>query len=117
MALVVPTTPYMAAGSGAKVTGIIEVKPGQTVQLIGAAGGIGIDPLTPVEGGEGYGNGGSSSLPNPVPSSIMQQVNTIWPASSPLKRITYSASGGGSSAWSSTAPPLQLQVAAVALAS
>ena len=28
----------------------------------------------------------------------MQQVNTIWPASSPLKRITYSASGGGSSA-------------------
>ena len=88
----------MAAGSGAKVTGIIEVKPGQTVQLVGAAGGIGNNPLTPAEGGEGYGNGGSSSLPNPVPSSIMQQVNTIWPASSPLKRITYSASGGGSSA-------------------
>ena len=90
--------PDMAAGSGAKVTGIIEVKPGQTVQLVGAAGGIGNNPLTPAEGGEGYGNGGSSSLPNPVPSSIMQQVNTIWPASSPLKRITYSASGGGSSA-------------------
>ena len=90
--------PDMAAGSGAKVTGIIEVKPGQTVQLVGAAGGIGNGPLTPAEGGEGYGNGGSSSLPNPVPSSIMQQVNTIWPASSPLKRITYSASGGGSSA-------------------
>ena len=88
----------MAAGSGAKITGIIEVKPGQTVQLVGAAGGIGNNPLTAAEGGEGYGNGGSSSLPNPVPSSIMQQVNTIWPASSPLKRITYSASGGGSSA-------------------
>ncbi len=88
----------MAAGSGAKITGIIEVKEGQTVQLVGAAGGIGNNPLTPAEGGEGYGNGGSSSLPNPVPSSIMQQVNTIWPASSPLKRITYSASGGGSSA-------------------
>lgn len=73
----------MAAGSGAKVTGIIEVKEGQTVQLIGAAGGIGNNPLTPAEGGEGYGNGGSSSLPNPVPSGIMQQVNTIWPASSP----------------------------------
>lgn len=90
--------PDMAAGSGAKVTGIIEVKPGQTVQLVGAAGGIGNGPLSSAEGGEGYGNGGSSSLPNPVPSSIMQQVNTIWPASSPLKRITYSASGGGSSA-------------------
>ena len=88
----------MAAGSGAKITGIIEVKPGQTVQLVGAAGGIGNNPLTAAEGGEGYGNGGSSSLPNPVPPSIMQQVNTIWPASSPLKRITYSASGGGSSA-------------------
>ncbi|OFM26001.1 hypothetical protein HMPREF2710_04580 [Rothia sp. HMSC069D01] len=88
----------MAAGSGAKITGIIEVKPGQTVQLIGAAGGIGNGPLTAAEGGEGYGNGGSSNLPNPIPSSIMQQVNTIWPANSPLKRITYSASGGGSSA-------------------
>ena len=88
----------MAAGSGAKVTGSIEVKPGQTVQLVAGAGGIGNNPLTPAEGGEGYGNGGSSSLPNPVPSTIMQQVNTIWPASSPLKRITYSASGGGSSA-------------------
>lgn len=73
----------MAAGSGAKITGIIEVKPGQTVQLIGAAGGIGNGPLTAAEGGEGYGNGGSSNLPNPIPSSIMQQVNTIWPANSP----------------------------------
>lgn len=88
----------MAAGSGAKITGIIEVKPGQTVQLIGAAGGIGNGPLTAAEGGEGYGNGGSSNLPTPIPSSIMQQVNAIWPADSSLKRITYSASGGGSSA-------------------
>ena len=88
----------MAAGSGAKITGTIEVKPGQTVQLIGAAGGIGNGPLTAAEGGEGYGNGGSSNLPNPIPSSVMQRVNAIWPDSSPLKRITYSASGGGSSA-------------------
>lgn len=88
----------MAAGSGAKITGIIEVKPGQTVQLVGAAGGIGNGPLTAAEGGEGYGNGGSSNLPTPIPSSVMQQVNAIWPANSPLKRITYSASGGGSSA-------------------
>ena len=88
----------IAAGSGAKVTGIIEVKPGQTVQLIGAAGGIGNNPLTPAEGGEGYGNGGSSNLPTPIPASVMQSVNAIWPANSTLKRIIYSASGGGSSA-------------------
>ena len=88
----------MAAGFGAKVTGEISVRAGQTVQLIGAAGGIGNGPLTAAEGGEGYGNGGSSNLPTPIPSSVMQQVNTIWPANSPLKRVIYSASGGGSSA-------------------
>ena len=88
----------IAAGSGAKITGIIEVKPGQTVQLIGAAGGIGKGPLSPAEGGEGYGNGGSSNLPTPIPASVMQRVNAIWPKDSSLKRIIYSASGGGSSA-------------------
>ncbi|MBF1671627.1 MAG: hypothetical protein HXO63_03815 [Rothia mucilaginosa] len=88
----------VAAGSGAKITGIIEVKPGQTVQLIGAAGGIGKGALNPAEGGEGYGNGGSSNLPTPIPASVMQSVNAIWSPSSTLKRITYSASGGGSSA-------------------
>ena len=88
----------MAAGSGAKIAGIIEVKPGQTVQLIGAAGGIGNGPLSPAEGGEGYGNGGSSNLPTPIPNSVMQRVNAIWPDNSANKRITYSASGGGSSA-------------------
>ena len=88
----------IAAGSGAKITGIIEVQPGQTVQLVGAAGGIGNNPLTPAEGGEGYGNGGSSNLPTPIPASVMQRVNAIWPADSALKRIIYSASGGGSSA-------------------
>lgn len=88
----------IAAGSGAKITGIIEVKEGQTVQLIGAAGGIGNGPLSPAEGGEGYGNGGSSNLPTPIPSSVMQRVNAVWPKDSALKRIIYSASGGGSSA-------------------
>ena len=90
--------PDMAAGSGAKVTGIIEVKPGQTVQLVGAAGGIGNGPLSSAEGGEGYGNGGSSNLPTPIPATVMQRVNAVWPDNSPNKRITYSASGGGSSA-------------------
>lgn len=61
----------IAAGSGAKITGIIEVKEGQTVQLIGAAGGIGNGPLSSAEGGEGYGNGGSSNLPTPIPASVM----------------------------------------------
>ena len=90
--------PDMVAGSGARITGTIAVQPGQTVQLIGAAGGIGNGPLSPAEGGEGYGNGGSSNLPTPIPSSVIQQVNTIWPDKSDNKRITYSASGGGSSA-------------------
>ena len=88
----------IAAGSGAKITGIIEVKEGQTVQLIGAAGGIGNGPLSSAEGGEGYGNGGSSNLPTPIPASVMQRVNAIWSKDSSLKRIIYSASGGGSSA-------------------
>ncbi|WP_314659800.1 hypothetical protein [uncultured Rothia sp.] len=88
----------IAAGSGAKITGIIEVKEGQTVQLVGAAGGIGNGPLSSAEGGEGYGNGGSSNLATPIPASVMQRVNAIWPADSTLKRIIYSASGGGSSA-------------------
>ena len=35
------------AGSGAKVTGIIPVTPGSTVQIIAAAGGIGDGSLTP----------------------------------------------------------------------
>lgn len=90
--------PDIVAGSGAKLTGVIEVKEGQTIKLVAGAGGIGNGPLSPAEGGEGYGNGGSSNLPTPIPSSIMQQVNTIWPDDSANKRITYSASGGGSSA-------------------
>lgn len=88
----------IAAGSGAKITGIIEVKEGQTVQLVGAAGGIGNGPLSPADGGEGYGNGGSSNLATPIPATVMQRVNAVWSADSSLKRITYSASGGGSSA-------------------
>ena len=90
--------PDIAAGSGAKLTGVIEVKEGQTVQLVAGAGGIGNGPLSPAQGGEGYGNGGSSNLPNPIPGSIMQKVNAVWPNDSVNKRITYSASGGGSSA-------------------
>ena len=86
------------AGSGAKLTGEIAVKPGQTVQLVAGAGGIGNGPLKPADGGEGYGNGGSSNLPTPIPNSVMQRVNAVWPADSANKRITYSASGGGSSA-------------------
>ena len=43
----------IAAGSGAKITGIIEVKPGQTVQLVGAAGGIGKGPPVPRRGWRG----------------------------------------------------------------
>lgn len=88
----------IAAGSGAKLTGAIEVKEGQTIKLVAGAGGIGNGPLTAAEGGEGYGNGGSSNLPTPIPANVMQRVNAVWPKDSSLKRIIYSASGGGSSA-------------------
>ncbi|MBF1670816.1 MAG: phosphoenolpyruvate synthase, partial [Rothia mucilaginosa] len=60
----------IAAGSGAKITGIIEVKEGQTVQLIGAAGGIGNGPLSSAEGGEGYGTAVPPTCPPPSPQAL-----------------------------------------------
>lgn len=90
--------PDVPAGSGAKVTGTIAVSEGQVVQIVAAAGGVGNMALTPSIGGEGYGNGGSSSLASPIPSGIISRVNERWSVTSSNKRITYSASGGGSSA-------------------
>ena len=90
--------PDIAAGSGAKVTGTIAVTEGQVIQIVAAAGGVGNVALTPSKGGEGYGNGGSSSLASPIPSSVTAQVESRWGYPSSSKRITYSSSGGGSSA-------------------
>lgn len=85
------------AGSGAKVTGIVAVTPGSTVQIIAAAGGIGDGSLTPTAGGEGYGNGGSVPAYT-IPANVTAQVDAKYPNPANSKSQVYAASGGGSSA-------------------
>lgn len=85
------------AGSGAKVTGIIPVTPGSTVQIIAAAGGIGDGSLTPTAGGEGYGNGGSVPAYT-IPANVTAQVDAKYADPANSKSQVYAASGGGSSA-------------------
>ena len=85
------------AGSGAKVSGIVPVTPGSTVQIIAAAGGIGDGSLTPTAGGEGYGNGGSVPAYT-IPATITAQVDAKYADPANSKSQVYAASGGGSSA-------------------
>jgi hypothetical protein len=80
------------------LSGSIAVKEGQTVEIVAAAGGIGNHPLTAAEGGEGYGNGGSSKGSDIIPSSIISKVNAKWSGNTQLNRSLFSSSGGGSSA-------------------
>ena len=85
------------AGSGAKVTGVVAVTPGSTVQIVAAAGGIGDGSLTPTAGGEGYGNGGSVPAYT-IPASVTAQVDAKYADPANSKSQAYAASGGGSSA-------------------
>ena len=86
-------------GAGAQISGTIAVKEGQTVEIVSAAGGIGYDEDTPAEGGEGYGNGGSSKGDNSVPDSVINKVVAEWPNKSHITRSPkFASSGGGSSA-------------------
>ena len=85
------------AGSGAKVTGVVAVTPGSTVQIVAAAGGIGDGSLTPTAGGEGYGNGGSVPAYT-IPASVTAQVDAKYADPANSKSQVYAASGGGSSA-------------------
>jgi len=101
-------------GSGAKVSGIVEVKPHQTVKIIAGGGGsfapefykVGDGYRTaPVEGGYGFGDGGS--IPEVgIPDDVGYQVGIRWawsdvwrngPHSLPMDEV-YACSGGGSSA-------------------
>lgn len=101
-------------GSGAKVSGIVEVKPNQTVKIIAGGGGsfapefykVGDGYRTaPVEGGYGFGDGGS--IPKiGIPDDVGYQVGIRWawsdvwrngPHSLPMDEV-YACSGGGSSA-------------------
>ena len=93
-------TQYSAVpgGASAQISGTIAVKEGQVVEIVAAAGGVGNFPLDPSEGGEGYGNGGSSKGTDAIPVSVVSKVNAVWPGNSQLKRRLFSSSGGGSSA-------------------
>ena len=90
--------PAVPGGRAAMLSGSIAVKEGQTVEIVAAAGGIGNHPLTAAEGGEGYGNGGSSKGSDIIPSSIISKVNAKWSGNTQLNRSLFSSSGGGSSA-------------------
>lgn len=103
-------------GSGAKVSGIVNVEPNQTVKII-AGGGGSFGPqfypngegyrTGPVKGGYGFGNGGA--IPEVrIPNDVMDKVGERWvwvgqwtygPAPQPLPMDeVYGCSGGGSSA-------------------
>lgn len=73
----------MEGGSGALITGELQVTPGQVFSLIVAAGGAG-DPAKPSAGGGGYGAGGS--------------VTDTLTGNHKYATNNYSASGGGASA-------------------
>ena len=96
-------------GAGAHLTGTIEVKEGQVVELVAAAGGVaylesvkGVDSdsiwqTRPATGGEGYGKGGDVNAQE-APSDAQALVNAKWSGASDMKRSLYGGSGGGSSA-------------------
>ena len=96
-------------GSGAKVSGIVEVKPNQTVKIIAGGGGdftpenyyIGERYRTaPVKGGYGFGDGGS--IPEvKIPEDVIDEVFKRWSWAhlwSDSDERVYACSGGGSSA-------------------
>ena len=96
-------------GSGAKVSGIVEVKPNQTVKIIAGGGGsyapeeyyIGERYRTaPVKGGYGFGDGGS--IPKvEIPNDLMYKIFNRWSWAhlwSGTDERVYACSGGGSSA-------------------
>ena len=90
--------PAVPGGASAQISGTIAVKEGQLVEIVAAAGGVGNFPLDPSEGGEGYGNGGSSKGTDAIPASVVSKVDAVWSKDSQLKRRLFSSSGGGSSA-------------------
>ena len=101
-------------GSGAKVSGIVEVKPYQTVKIIAGGGGSFAPEFypsgegyrtAPVKGGYGFGDGGSTPKVR-IPNDVMDKVYERWvwahqwsygPIPLPMEEV-YGCSGGGSSA-------------------
>ena len=102
------------SGSGARATGIVEVKPGQTVRVI-AGGGSG-DARTPhpdglktggpARGGRGYGDGGDAPRFT-MPAEVVAEVTKRYPGALNWRELkgkpkgtveVYGHPGGGASA-------------------
>ncbi|WP_306539646.1 phosphoenolpyruvate synthase [Rothia mucilaginosa] len=92
------------AGSGALVEGSMPVRGGQVITLTAGSGGIGNGELTPAEGGDGYGVGGSSKASSPVPADVVAAIESLTGRTGGvmghggMNAVLYSSSGGGSSA-------------------
>ena len=102
------------SGSGARATGIVEVKPGQTVRVI-AGGGSGDDRVThpfglsaggPARGGFGYGDGGDAPRFT-MPAEVVAEVTKRYPGALNWRELkegpkgtveVYGHPGGGASA-------------------
>lgn len=102
------------SGSGARTTGIVEVKPGQTVRVIaGGSSGDARDPYPfglktggPARGGRGYGDGGDAPRFT-MPAEVVAEVTKRYPGALKWRDLTrgpkgtvevYGHPGGGASA-------------------
>ena len=86
---------YAIGGHGAKVSGALEVTPGQIFKIYLGSSGEAFG-TRPAEGGAGYGKGGSSKLsPSSVIPAEEQKILSDLKADNV---VIYGGSGGGSSA-------------------
>ena len=101
------------SGSGARTTGIVEVKPGQTVRVIAGGGSgdartpypFGLKTGGPARGGRGYGDGGDAPRFT-MPAEVVAEVTKRYPGALKWRDLTqgpkgtvevYGHPGGGAS--------------------
>lgn len=102
------------SGSGARATGIVEVKPGQTVRVIAGGGSgdasgpypFGLTTGGPARGGRGYGDGGDAPR-FIMPAEVVAEVTKRYPGALNWRELkkgpkgtveVYGHPGGGASA-------------------
>lgn len=102
------------SGSGARTTGIVEVKPGQTVRVIAGGGSgdargalpFGLKTGGPARGGFGYGDGGDAPRFT-MPAEVVAEVTKRYPGALNWRELkrgpkgtveVYGHPGGGASA-------------------
>lgn len=102
------------SGSGARATGIVEVKPGQTVRVIAGGGSgdartpypFGLKTGGPARGGRGYGDGGDAPRFT-MPAEVVAEVTKRYPGALNWRELkrgpkgtveVYGHPGGGASA-------------------